>query len=632
MQVRKLVILILMFLVLCAFAAAQTQTSEAAAEKAKKKKEIDELVLQMLDQSAADAAGLRLPGNRAIVDAMTADLYWKKDEKRARELFRNAAGELVSYNAEAEKEAAESTDPNVKYNPYDQNDPRTPILNLVSRRDADFALELLYQTRSVKLSESMAKAAVAADQPMDLTNITATMDKARASQEVALEQQIAQLAANGDPEKLAKLIKDALAKGVSPNLLGLLQNLNAKDPKKAAELGAEVIAKAADADMAKNQSDLTVGLSFLQSTTRAAAMPPPKDPKDKPFQFDPAALKALANKIADALLVPSKSMMASVLITSALPTLEKYVPERIAALKARDAENKKSLPTEFKNMGQQQNLWNPATAPEEILAQLPKMTNENEKRSALTILASKIGQITDEARAKKLIDQIPDDKIRATAQEQFDAGKVGRAIAAGKVDEARRLIGTMTNRRMQIPLLVNLAMQSQKKGTEKDTEAAKSIMTDAKALVREYVEDEDDLADLMEIIRGYAAVDSEVAFRMFEPMVDEFNNFIQASAVLSKYNKRSGVFKKGEMILRMNGGMGNGVLPFRYIPQMQLLGKADIEHMSHLADRFQRSDARALVRLYVLQGFMTEDRRPNAPGGTGGIGTGISTVPAVIRP
>lgn len=628
MRVRKLVFLMSTFLLLCAFAIAQTQPSEAAAEKAKKKKEIDELVLQMLDQSAADAAGMRLPGNRAIVDAMTADLYWKKDEKRARELFRNAAGELVSYNAEAEKEAAENTDPNVQYNPYDQNDPRPPILNLVSRRDADFALELLYQTRSVKLSESMAKAAVPADAQPDPANITTTMDKMRASQEIALEQGIAQLAANGDPDKLAKLVKDALAKSVSPNLLGLLQNLNAKDSKKAAELGADVIAKAADADMAKNQTDLQTGLSFLNSATRTAAMPPPRDQKDKPFQFDPASLKVLANKIADALLVPSKSMMASALITSALPTLEKYVPERIAAIKVRDAENKKSLPTEFKNMGQQQNLWNLATTPEEILSQLPKMTNEAEKRSAYSILASKIGQITDEARAKKLIDQIPDDKIRATAQEQFDAGKVSRAIAAGKVDEARRLIGTMTNRRHQIPLLVGLATQIQRKGTEKDTETAKSIMIDAKALVREYVEDEDDLADLMEIIRGYTAVDSEVAFRMFEPMVDEFNNFIQASAVLSKYNKRNGVFKKGEMILRMNGGMGNGVLPFRYIPQMQLLGKADIEHMSQLTDRFQRGDARALVRLYVLQGFMAPTPKPPPPaaGGTGAIGSGIVTI------
>ena len=38
-----------------------------------------------------------------MVFAIAGDLYWRFDEKRARDLFRSVANEIVSYNAEASK-------------------------------------------------------------------------------------------------------------------------------------------------------------------------------------------------------------------------------------------------------------------------------------------------------------------------------------------------------------------------------------------------------------------------------------------------------------------------------------------------------------------------------------------------
>lgn len=607
MLLRKPVFLTSTLIFLCAVTVAQISPSETNADKDKKKKEMDELVLHMLDQCVADVPGLRLAQNRAIVDAMAGDLYWKLNEKRSRELFRNAAGEIVTFNAETEKERAENTEPD--YNIYDPNDPRNDVLQLIVKHEADLALEMLLQTRSPRLAEAIAKAAV---NPSDGDLLSNTIDKARAAQEIALEQSFALRAANNDPDKLIKLIKDGIAKGVTVGLIGPLQSLNQKDSKKAIDLGADVVGKLADADMAKNQNDMLTALSYLQFASRPA--PPTPDPKVKPLAFAAAQLKIIANKVVDALLLPAKSWQSMTMITAAIPTLEKYVPERVGLLRQRDGENKKSLPTEMKNQLDMQKMWNPGSTPEEILAQLAKMPGENEKRMGYSLLPGKIAQIPDEARAKKLIDQIPDEKTRGAAQEQFDAARIGRESAAGKVDDARRLIGTLTNRRIQIQQLVALATQIQKKGTEKDIETAKGMMADAKALTKDFPDDEDDLADEMEVIRGYAVIDPEIAFRMFEPMVDEFNNMVQASAVLSKYNKRDRTFKKGELVMRANGNFGNGVLLFRYIQQMQLLGKADLEHMSQLCDRFQRSDSRTIVKLFVLQGYMVEDKKPIPPG------------------
>ena len=649
MRLRRLVFLTSTLLLLCAFAAGQTRSSESADDKAKKKKAMDEMVVQMLDGAINDAGGLRLPGNRAVIDAMTADVYWKFDEKRARELFHNAANELVTFNAEAEKEAAESTDPNflVSFGPNDPTDPRTDVLNFVAKHDVDLALELLLQTRSAQLADAMAKAA-AAGGAYDFTSPTNTMDNVRAMQEAQLEESFAQRSAMNDPDKIVKLIKDSMTKGVTTGLIQMLQNLNQKDAKKAADLGSDVIAKLSDADMVKNQNDMRTALSYLQYAARPVAPPGSPGAAYKTFAFADAQMKGLAGKMVDALLVPSKSMMAMTMITQAIPTLEKFVPERVPALKARDAENKKSLPTEMRASVTQSSLWNQSTTPEErlascfdsrgwtqsttpeeILAQLPKMTNENDKRNAYSQLANKIGQIPDEARAKKLIDQIPDDKTRASAQEQFDTARAGRAVSAGKIDEARRLIGQMTNRRQQIPLLIGLATQTQRKGTEKDIATAKELMLDAKRLVKDFPDDEDDMADLMTVVRGYGAVDTDAAFRLFEPLVEEFNSTIQAAAILSKYNKRDRTFKHGELVLRAGNGGFNpaNVMLFRYTQQLQALGKADFERMSQIADRFTRSDVRTIVRLFVLQGYMTPDPKPAPPPPPAGIpGLGSGTV------
>lgn len=137
-------------------------------------------------------------------------------------------------------------------------------------------------------------------------------------------------------------------------------------------------------------------------------------------------------------------------------------------------------------------------------------------------------------------------------------------------------------------------------------------MKNARSLINEAPEDEDELNNLMEVVKGYATVDHDIAFRLFEPIVDQINDIIHATAILSKYNKRTRSFKKGEMVLRVNNSPFDGVLLFRYLNQIQLLGKADLNRMGSLSDRFQRSDARTLVKLLAIQGFSKDDKKPDS--------------------
>jgi hypothetical protein len=586
-------------------------TTESPSEKEKKQKELQKTVLEMLDQAVGEAAALKLAQNRAIVFAIAGDLYWKFDEKRARELFRSAANDIVVSNAEAEKEKKETDDTFGQI--YEFNDTRNQILPMIAKHDADLALELLVQTRPAKITEALAKATDPnAKQEGGMLNFNP--DQYRVRQEIALEQQFAVLAAEQNPDKAIKLIKESLAKGISWNVMPLLQKINQKDEKKASALADDIVRKIVDTDLTKKREDLSAAIRFLQSATNPNA---PKITKEKQFKFSERQLRDIADKLVNTFTQPSNSLEMTMGLSQVMPNLEKIVPEKVQLLKQKQAEATKNLPPELKRFQQQEKLWNPNSTPEEILAEIPKL-NEFERTQAYQSLTYKIGQIEDEARAKKIIEQIPDEKARQNASEQFESGRISRAARDGKLDEAKKLIGNLSKKKTQIQKLVSLATDFHKKATEKDRETAANLMKDAKALANEYPEDEDELNDLMEIVRGYATINADEAFRLFDPIVDQINDFVQASAILSKYNKRNRTFKKGELLMRVNGYSWDGLLLFRYINQIQLLGKADLNRMSSLSNKFQRSDARTIVKLFVAQGFLAEEKKADNGGATGG--------------
>jgi hypothetical protein len=426
------------------------------------------------------------------------------------------------------------------------------------------------------------------------------------------------LAAEQNPDKAIKLIKDSLAKGISNSILPLLQKLNKKSEKRASEAADEVIKKIADMDLTKDRDNFRAAIRLLQYATNPNVS---KTAREKQFKFNDSQLKDLAGKIADTFLQPNSSLEITMAINQVLPSFEKFAPEKIALLKQKQEEAMKSLPPELKKMQQQQMLWNSNSTPEEILAVLPKL-NEYERASAYQSIVNKIGQVDDDARAKKLIEQIPDEKARERATEQFESSKISRTAKDGKLDEAKKLIRNLSKKKTQIQRLVALAIDFHKKDTEKDRETAAALMKDAKKLTNEYPEDEDELNDLMELVKGYATVNPNEAFRIFDPFVDTINDFVQASAVLSKYNKRSSYFKKGELIMKVKNNSWNSfsgnLLLYSYINQIQLLGKADLNRMSLVSDKFQRTDSRTMVKLFVAQGFLKEEKKDEDTENSGG--------------
>ncbi len=613
MYLRTIAAFVLTFTLLSSYAF--SQTTDPAAEKAKKAREIEEQIVAMLDRTIADIGALRLAQNRAVVYALAGDIYWRYDTKRARELFRSGSTELVTYNVEVEREKLEAAinPPGQEF--FDPNDPRFEFLNLVGSRDAELALEIMAQTRPLAIAEAMAKIAQQIPSPGGTGGMSAGSgtgiappnnydpDRMRATQEINLEQQLTTRAALTDPDKAAKAIKDSLAKGISMNVISLLQVVLQKDEKRAADLAGDVVAKITGTDLTRTNEDLNGAVSFLQFMARP---PQPVNPANRYrlFAFTEAQAKEVAYKLANTFLQASPPAFVTNSLGRALPALEKLVPEKALILKQKDAQNKKTAAANAAKSGQPPaRQWDPNGTPEEIIAAAARMPNPRDRTAPYQSAVNKMFQFNDEARAKRIADSIPDEKMRAQALDRLETMRIGRLTSEGKLDEARASIAALTSKRTQIQRLVQLAMQFHRKNNPKDIETAGGLMAEAKLLTREFPEDEDELGDYMELVRGYAAVEPDVAFRMIEPLMDQFNEMVQATAVLSRYNKRDRTFKKGEMVMRINGG-GSGILAFRYVQQIQLLAKADLERMNILTDRFQRNDARMLMKLYVMQGYL----------------------------
>ncbi len=211
MAFPRFVYVTLLILTIFTFSMAQTSPTASKSEKEKIQKELEAQVLKMLDQAVGDAGTLKLAQNRAIVYAIAGDLYWKFNEKRAREFFRNSANDIVVGNDEAEKD--KKADDDLYAGVFDFSDVRAEILPLIAKHDADLALEMLAQTRSAKLSAELAKALLPnAKQEGEMFSYSP--EKYRVQQEIALEQRFAVLAAEQNPDKAIKLIKDSLFFGI----------------------------------------------------------------------------------------------------------------------------------------------------------------------------------------------------------------------------------------------------------------------------------------------------------------------------------------------------------------------------------------------------------------------------------
>ncbi len=163
-----------------------------------------------------------------------------------------------------------------------------------------------------------------------------------------------------------------------------------------------------------------------------------------------------------------------------------------------------------------------------------------------------------------------------------------------------------------------MAIGFQIKDTKDDRETASKLMDEARRLIDDTPQDEDAINDYLKVASGYAYVEPTVAFSMLDAFAVQASEIVTAAALLAKYDKRNQSFKNGEMVLtRGLPRVGNSI--FQYGKELNLLANADIDRLRSMTDRFQRDDARLLLKLYIVQAFF--GKKIGLEGGRGNFGS-----------
>jgi hypothetical protein len=613
MRISRLVVFFILFAFFCSSAFSQTPTPEASPapepEKSKERLELEKNAFRLLDDAVGDANGLKLWENRALIFAVAGDLYWKTEQKRARKLFRDAANEIVQGNQAPKEKSKNYWD---DYGFWQDTSPRRMILLMIAAHDADLALELLLETRPPDLQAAInaqnqpppqQQTPAGTEKKTSAQAINEQKNKFKVQQEISLEQQFAVKAAEQNPKKAAKLLRDSLSKGISQAAIQLLVKINEKDEDLGKELLGEIIGKLMDTDFAVKDDARSVATYVLQQSFNPQTFKS-RDEKFKQLKVDDKDLKSIAAKLAD-YYIGKTDLRNYWSFADIMPALEKYVPEKGVLLKQKEAAFKKLIPEEQRGWQEVRKLTaDPNIKAEQLIEEAEKFTGY-EKYDLYRTAVDKAMEAGTGDKIRDLLRAEPSSKQRDDALSYLDTKLSDKAIKDDKLDDVAGILAKTESDSSKVKILVDLALGFHKKNTKESKENAVDLMNKARALVGEVPESREEVADILKVASGYAVIEPSRAFLYLPPLIEMNNDLMTAYSLLAKYSKQDYFFKKGEMLYTQAVGFSNASY-MRYGKELGLLAASDFGRAKGLIEQFRREEVRVLVKALTAQSIFKE--------------------------
>jgi hypothetical protein len=581
-------------LLLLAPALAQTPEDQSPLDQQEKqekalelKKEVERKTLSLLDEVIGSAVTLKNPENRALVLTGAADLLWTRDEKRARSLFKDALNNLNSIAIRFDEKM--SDEQRTAY--WKLARQRKEILQIIARRDADMALELLHASRS---QTAPTRAAINGSTPFD--------------EDLRLEESLmVQIAAN-DPKRALRMAEEGLSKGLSFELLNLLARLNDKDSELAERFASDIIGKLHSENLATNQEAAWLAAMLLRMGLRpedggGAIISPGSyiGAGKNPFRLNERQLSDLLEMLTAAALgsVPDTSLFS--LIPELMPEIEKHLPERVPALRRRLAEFARTLEPQERIFMEYRELMQHGSV--EALMEAAAKTSDKTREMLYQEAGWRAFTHGDIERARQIInDHIQDSATRDRILESFSQAAIWESMRKEKIDDVRRMLSHIKSKDERASVLAQLALGA---AVKKDRKLALELLDEARQFVNLNPKNDTQLYALLQVVRAYALVEPNKAFEMIESLVDQANDLLSAASVLSGFLLPPGMFRKGELMLPP--GYSQVSMQFRQFgKELAALALVNFERTKAAADKFQRNETRIMARLFIAQGVLSE--------------------------
>jgi regulator of sigma D len=558
-----LVVLSLLLLVFPGATSAQNFPAESPSpeklDPAKEKKAFD-----LLQSISEQVSSLHSPSNRVRAECLIADLLWVRDEKRSRALFKSASDDVAAVVADID-----FSDPEVYQQLQWLNQLRQAMVNHMAQHDPDAAMAFLRATRLPGSSDQRAKW--------------------YAETETNLELQLAALIAKQNPQRTLELARATLPRGVSYGLIGLLNDLQRKDPKLAQSLYKEMVDQVKSEDLERNQE-------LANAAWNLVWFQPPQANED-------IYRDLLGTLINSALTITpadqsSISMAQNIYgqLQSLMPLVEKYVPARASALRQWSQNAERTFDPNSR-MYQELNKVTQNGTVEDVLALASRYSGELQTE-IYQQAAWKAFSSGDVNRARQIIsDFIPDPVQRRQLLANFDNQSLETAISEDKIAEARQLLGRVKALGQRVQILTRLVNSLVAKG---DKKGALDLLNESRTAIDAAPPSPDQMLAQLQLARAYSALDPDQSFALVQPLIAKMNELIAAAALLNGFEAT--YLNDGEWIVPGMNNLGNVVGNLNQT--LALLARLDFDRTRSLADQIQRPELRLTADLEIARGML----------------------------
>lgn len=565
-------------------------------KEADKQKELDKKTLALLNDVAAGAWSLKLPENRLFIMSNAADLLWTVDEKRARTLYWDAlnALNLVAGPARSTGQKLSPEERAKLAQSYlSAFELRRKLLRRIAKRDAQLALDMLRASRPVPPRHVIPEFTFPDD--------------------VQLEQGIASELAARDPAQALQIARQSLAKGLTLEVLTLLQRLNDVDSERGSQFAGEIITKIRTINLATDFHGAIVAVQLLYfsrklDTNKQARLGGLSGLKV--LNLDEEQKRSIVEQLTDVALSATVAPYVLWQVHHVMAEIEHFFPERSDAVAKKLTSFKRSMHDANRDQ-ESQNLLIMSGAVEELVRSAT--TADSATRMSLYQQASvmAVAQGKSDWFREAINKQETSSDLRTQIIDSLDYHEISVAVMRKQVDELQKLLPKIRRKDERARAMAELALLLHEKG---EKEEASTMLDEAATLIKTDLTDDKQTNALLTLLCAFAVVDPPKAFALAERTIDRANRQISLLLLLDKVVK-SGALKKNELLLEQPQLMPIEFLVFKYGKGMAALARADFNRTRALAERFDRNELRLMAQILVLKGLL----EPQTPASTGAL-------------
>lgn len=573
---RSLIIAIILLAAIAVSAQNATEINKNAEAKAAEEKAAEEFRAErsiFLRDTLANIQNLRTRENRISFSAEVAALMWDEDEKQARSLFANAAGEMIEIIRQIDQQmmvigaGEEQTSYGLFAEPTSKSrltrkfstamGVRQQIAQSIVALDPDLAFSFFYDSRNVIADPALRKVAE--------------------QQDTYFEGQLLASLAAADIKKAAAIGARSVKDGLNYSHLDILRKIYEKDADKGAEFGAAILSSIKDKK--PEIYLLTQLLSYGGENADQA-----KKSNKRPIYSD-SDLRDIAEVVAKSVLDGRE--IDEMTADNVAESIEKYLPSRAVQIRAKYPSG---------NGGGRKEVYTVrGSAP-------PPRAISTSGQGTGTGSAINVGDDeSEETKAMKDMMKLQDKELPVEERNKI-------------VANARRIIAETKGSDKKIIALSMLAAQVAKLG---DQQLADQIMRDAEGFVNPQPKNAKDFLYSWMLVSGYAHSNPAKAFDILDNLVYRANDLLGAAVKIGEFvDVNEDIFNDGEVQIGSFGGSmirgmtsGLGAASGLGMDPLRSLAKADMKRLAGITNRFERPEARVLAKMLVLRAIYNEKKK-----------------------